>query len=107
MADVRQVNADLVFATRIEAQTEQRKELRVAMSRGPQAPRIEHRTLNLELRTVNGKPALDPILGPSGRSIGTNAVLNRDAAVGVFAERRRDGRMILKNVAVHDGQVFF
>src|SRR5947207_12544631 len=102
MADVRQVNADLVFATRIEAQTEQRKELRVAsgcLSRRPQAPSVEfeYRTLNLELRTVNGKPALDPVLGPSGRSIRTNAVLNRDAAMSVSAERRRDGPMILKN----------
>ena len=77
MAEVGEVDAELVFATGAGDQAQQRKRgWRIKPARG-------------DARPTNGgnKPALDKKIRLRGRAIGADAILDGDAAVLVPAER--------------------
>ncbi len=54
-----------------------------------------------------GKPAFDPEFGLGGRAVGADAVFDGDDAALVFAERRVNQAVVVADVAVDDGEVFF
>ena len=73
MADVSQVDSDLVFASCLRHDSQERKH-------SPRALELPH----------------PPILGPGWRAIGPDAILDRHPALLVLAQRRVDGGMLLE-----------
>ena len=51
--------------------------------------------------------AFDPEFGLGRRAVGTHAVFDGDDAALVFAERRVNQAVVVADVAVDDGEVFF
>jgi len=52
-------------------------------------------------------PAFDPIFGLRGRAVGADAILDGDPAVLIPAERGVNEAVVVANMAVDDGEVFF
>jgi hypothetical protein len=96
MAEVREVDAELVFAAGAGNEAEQ----------GKRGWRIK--TARRDARPTNGgnKPVLDEKIRLRGRAIGADAILDGDAAVFVPAERGVNGPLLRRHVAVDNGEVF-
>src|ERR1043166_5618466 len=84
MTNVRQVNANLMLASRDRFDVEQRKLTCFAR----ESPHHAHVRLRRD-------------------TIGTNTILDRHGTALVFAERRINGEFIASNVTIHDGAIFF
>ena len=59
----------------------------------------------LRARTI--KTALDPKFGLGGRAVRTDAVFDGDLALLILAEGRINQAVVVADVAVDDGEVFF
>jgi hypothetical protein len=84
VANVREVDADLMFAAGERLDAEQ-----------------------CEISPIARKFAFDPKFRLRRRAVGTHAISDRDAAVFIFAQRRVNHSLLCPNMAVDDGQIFF
>jgi len=93
MADVREMDAYLMFAPGARQNPEQG----------------ESRVWSAECRRQDrsGKSAFDKKFCLRRRAIGADAIFHGDAAVFVLAERRVNQTMFFVHAAMHDGEVFF
>src|SRR5271156_4125237 len=106
MAEVREVNADLVFAAGARDDAQKGKtHLTPSLSPHPTGGEGERFAAVLDNRPV--KSALNEKFGLRRRAIGADAILDGDDAALIFAERRINQTMIFADVAVDDGKIFF
>jgi len=108
MAEVGEVDADLMFAAGAGDYSQKRK---WQMADGRWIGSSSSSSLVLALvfrlsRTRTIEAALDPEFGLGGRAVGADAILDGDAAALVPAERRVNQAVAVAHVAVNDGKVF-
>ena len=84
MAEVCEVDADLMFAAGMRHDSQQRKSSFNALKFLP-----------------------DPKFRLRRRAVGTHAIFDGDDTVFIFAERRVNQTVIVAQVAVDDGEIFF
>jgi hypothetical protein len=90
---VREVDADLMFATGARDNAEQGK---------GREPRVESRK-----RNCSGKSAFDEKFCLRLRAVGSHAIFHDNAAMFILAERRVNQATIFAHVAVDNCQIFF
>ena len=106
MADVRKMDADLVFATGMRAQAQKRKaHLTPALS--PRPTGGEGELFAGPLHNWPGKTPLDEKFRLRQRAVGPDAILDGDDAAFVLAERRVNRPLPCRDMAVDDGEIFF
>lgn len=122
MAEVREVDADLVLSPRAWQEAEQGERLELGFVR---TSNLQHRTPNIQA----GRPAsphwvfgvgcwmfdvspiphspLHPKLRLRRRSVQAHAILNGYRAAFIFPQRRVNQSMLFPHLTVDDGEVFF
>ena len=123
MAEVREMNADLVFPAGVGGYTQERKwkiedggriHLTPALSPAGggegEFPIVALSPVVTWLSAISrhrsDESAFDPELGPGRCAVGPDTILDRHAAGFVPAERRINQAVVVVHVAVGDGQVF-
>lgn len=103
MTDVREVDADLVFATRARQKAEERE---IPPTRPVARPRSIRWGEGRGQGQLTHKTPLRRILRLRRRSIHAHAILDCHDALLVFAKRRVDQSVFLANMTVNEGDVF-
>jgi len=96
MAEVREVDADLVFAPGAGFYPEQ----------GKRGWRVEGGGWSAGLRRSDKSP-LNPEFRLRGHAVRADAIFDNNATVFIFAERRVNQPVLLAHMAVHDSEIFF
>ena len=106
MADVREMDADLVFATGMRTQAQKRKaHLTLALS--PRPTGGEGELFARPLHNWPGKTPPDEKFRLRRRAIGADAIFDGDDAAFIPAERRVNRPLLYRDMAVNNGQIFF
>lgn len=106
VAEVRKVNADLMFAASARLDAQKRK-IGGARLRRALTFRNNWDSRGLSPYHMEVKPSFHPKFCLGGGTIGAHAVFHGDDAAFVLAERRINNAAILTHVAVNDGEIFF
>jgi hypothetical protein len=111
MADVREMDADLVFATGMRAQA-QKREWKIEDGGWIGSSSFSFFVLGVwksrtRMRRRTIKSAPDPKFRLRRRAIGADAIFDGDDAAFIPAERRVNRPLLYRDMAVNNGQIFF